>query len=992
MLLIDPKTGDIIDANPSAVEFYGFSHQEICSKNIYDLNTLPKAEVKKKVKSIRENKIQHAVFKHRVKDNSLRDVAVFISNLKIGSKDHNFVVIQDITELVVKQDELNRFKRIAEHSFAFIGMANLDRTVLYFNQSMRKAFDVPEYANLSAYKVFDFYTDKGKEKIRRVFKTLLEDDYWNGENEMRSLSGKVMKVLQTVILIRDEMGNPLYTSSIALDITDQKIIEAERYSQMLRYRMFMQTASSAIHIMDKNGKLIEWNESFKKHLGFSDDELTGLYIWDWDSQRDKDELLKGIAAIPDDGISLETVHRTKDGTEKIMLINAHQFIDKNENYYFASGRDITKQKLEEREIKQHLSLTSAILESIHEGILVVDLNGKVIRINNKFAELWNIPATIIDSKDDKTLLDYILKQLADPDGFINKVTDLYARPEAESFDHIYFTDDRIFERISKPVYIGKEPVGRVWSFFDITASKRAEREIRKSKRIHEFIANTNDLVLHSKSEMEIYDGICKIAVESGNFVFAWVGLPDKATITISPVAWAGQEADYLKNLNFSLEDIPDGNGPIGKAYRRAKYYYCNDIENDPVMKPWRKEALGRNYRSSVAFPIKLNDRVISMFMLYAATADFFSPDEIRLLERVTENISFALHALNNEREKMKAEAESAKLAEIIENTQAYVFVVDMEFRFIYMNDSAKEKFGIGKDEDISILSGLDFVPEETKMMMKTEEAKFFSEGKWVGEINYLNRSGEVFPVLEVAVIHKDEEGVPKYFSLTLLDISKQKKYEKELKELYTHLQTVIEDERLSIAKEIHENLGQNLVAIKMNAELLKSKVKDSSEEIKNVIDEQIKFTREVINTSRTLFNILHPALLDELGLVAAIRWYAEEQLGSLEINFEMNTNAGDGMFSKIINLGFYRVFQKCLSNVILHAKARNLMVDINENGKYLTMRIQDDGIGFDMNEVNSLRSHSIILMRERVEVLKGKFNIHSIKGEGTTVSIEVPIY
>src|SRR5450755_3040340 len=121
------------------------------------------------------------------------------------------------------------------------------------------------------------------------------------------------------------------------------------------------------------------------------------------------------------------------------------------------------------------SLLVATLEATADGILVVDANGKIRRFNKRFAQLWSIPQAILDARDDDAAIRFVLSQLRDPDGFVAKVRELYAQPEAESFDILDFIDGRVFERYSIPQRADGLAVGRVWSFRDVTDRTIEER-------------------------------------------------------------------------------------------------------------------------------------------------------------------------------------------------------------------------------------------------------------------------------------------------------------------------------------------------------------------------------------------------------------------------------------------------------------------------------------------------------------------------------------
>jgi PAS domain S-box-containing protein len=145
--------------------------------------------------------------------------------------------------------------------------------------------------------------------------------------------------------------------------------------------------------------------------------------------------------------------------------------------------DITERKRAEDDLKYSVSLLNASLDSTADGILIVDREGKITQWNRKFAEMWKIPEEILSIHDDATVVNSILSQLSDPDLFLAKVKDLYARPEESSFDNIDFLDGRIFERYSQPQKVGEKIVGRVWSFRDITKRKQVENKLHDSEAL-----------------------------------------------------------------------------------------------------------------------------------------------------------------------------------------------------------------------------------------------------------------------------------------------------------------------------------------------------------------------------------------------------------------------------------------------------------------------------------------------------------------------------
>lgn len=153
----------------------------------------------------------------------------------------------------------------------------------------------------------------------------------------------------------------------------------------------------------------------------------------------------------------------------------------------------------EAAIERSNSLLKATIESTADGLLVVDVNSKVVLYNSKFAEMWKIPGEILQKGEDKYLLEYVMPQIKNPEVFLEGVRILYNDPSAITNDIIDFADGRCFERYSQPQVINGVSVGRVWSFRDVTDKKKAEKELIDAKERAEESDRLKTSFLHNVS-------------------------------------------------------------------------------------------------------------------------------------------------------------------------------------------------------------------------------------------------------------------------------------------------------------------------------------------------------------------------------------------------------------------------------------------------------------------------------------------------------------
>jgi two-component system cell cycle sensor histidine kinase/response regulator CckA len=201
------------------------------------------------------------------------------------------------------------------------------------------------------------------------------------------------------------------------------------------------------------------------------------------------EIQKALAS-PDPHYSEEIEHRIVYADGNVGHVTVHIRVVKDAKgttvRTYGVNVDVTNLKRAEEKQRQAASLLQSTFDSISEGLLVVDRGGRIVSFNKRFVSLWRIPQEVLDARDDGVAIAHVLGQLVDPDKFMQKIAELYAHPEAESSDVLDFKDGRVFERYSRPQFLDGKPIGRVWSFRDVTERIELEAQLRQSQKMEAF--------------------------------------------------------------------------------------------------------------------------------------------------------------------------------------------------------------------------------------------------------------------------------------------------------------------------------------------------------------------------------------------------------------------------------------------------------------------------------------------------------------------------
>lgn len=220
-----------------------------------------------------------------------------------------------------------------------------------------------------------------------------------------------------------------------------------------------------------------------------------------------------------------------------------------------------------------------------------------------------------------------------------------------------------------------------------------------------------------------------------------------------------------------------------------------------------------------------------------------------------------------------------------------------------------------------------------------------------------------------------------------LELSRQK-----LRELSTHIQKVQEEEKRKISRELHDNFGQILTAIKMNIETVFEKHKEHIVEVEFAdINNQLNKARKEI---RELSYRLRPRVLDDFGLVPALRFLCEDVSQRSGIRGFFQAHNVKERLSSEMETNIYRIVQEALNNAVKHSRASELHVQIMKNDEMLTVSVEDNGIGFNSSagdHSEEMRGMGLVNMSERALSVNGKLYLSSVPGKGTELMVEIPL-
>jgi PAS domain S-box-containing protein len=882
--------GNVVDTNNAFCHMLGYTREEVARLNVADWDAQWSAEELLERSKQLIGKSTRFETVHRRKDGSLIDVEIALSSAEIEGRYLTFASSHDITERKKAETSLMtgeaNMKALLDNLPYLTWLKDAEGRYITINKMFADYLRLDDVCqaigktdlDLQPKELAEKYRADDAEVMATGQKKHVEESAFDGSNT------RWVETFKTPII--DGYSNVLGTVGIARDITERKNAEeklrlenetgrkrANELAQQFGY--LLQNSFNEIYLFDAiSMRFILTSEGAEKNLDYSDEELNQLTPLDLKPSYTRgsfEELIAPLRRGEQQTLLFETFHRRKDGTTYPVEVRL-QLMEVEPPVFLAIVQDITERKAAE----EGLRLRSNILNCMAEGVYLIRASdGEIVFANPQFERMFGYESGELLGKhvstinapgenNPETVADAIMSELARAGAWSGEVcnikkdgTHFWCRATVSAFEHSQF--------------------GKLWVSVheDITERKEAEQNKRKLARALKLLSECGTLMIHAKNEQLLLEETCLLAVVTGGFLMAWVGIAENdADKTVRPIALSGYEDGYLGSIKVVWSDTELGQGPTGTAIRTRATVVCQNCMTNPKMAPWREAAITRGYQSSIALPLSINNHVLGALTIYSSDPLAFNDEDVELLEELANNVAFGIEKL------------------------------------------------------------------------RTREA--------------------------------------------------QERAEQESFELSKHLQIVREEEKASFAREIHDELGGTLAALKMDAYWLARKLETGKEmePLRACAQSMIGLLNNAVLATRRIITDLRPTLLDDLGLMEALKWQSADFQKRTGIECWLacdGDNNCEGKLDGLLPINLFRIFQEALTNASRHSGASIVNVCLRHDDKEVVLSVSDNGRGLPEGHTIPLTSYGLRGMRERVVQLGGKIKFDTPPDGGFSVTVALPM-
>lgn len=617
-----------------------------------------------------------------------------------------------------------------------------------------------------------YYSESDLIKATKTIEQVMKTGSASVEISLITKDGNTIPTEYQVSSMLDEEGNIKYFISIGRDLRERLKSEVE-YTRLMS---ILESSLNEIYIFSSSNLLFEYvNYGALKNLGFSLEEMKEMTPLDIKPEFDEPTFQRMVEPLLnnlEEKLVFQTVHKRKDGSLYPVEVHLQLVLYGTSRVFVAIIQDITERvKTEKALIERTIELNSYFTNAL-DLFCIADTDGHFRRLNEQWEHTLGYKLAELE---ESRFLDFVHPD--DIESTREAVSQLDKGKDLIDFVNRYRCKDGSYRWLEwKANSIGKTIYAAAR---DITDRIIAEKQIYKLNRVYAVMSNINETIVRIHEIQKLFDESCRIAIEEGKFKMAWMGVSETNGTSIKILASNGDHSssiDKIKNSFKTGRNIPV---LIKQAIKTGQRTISNDIENDKQMKGFWEEAKTNEFRSCAFFPLKVFGEIIGLFSLYSGEPGFFDEDEIRLLDELAADISFALEFEKRDRERKQAEEElkesEEKYMDLYDHAPDMYVSVDARTAIIKQcNQTVADKLGYTKDEIIGYPIFKVYHPDCMK------EVEFcFTQFQETGEVHdaelqLMRKDGSKIDVSLNVSATRDEDGTILYSRSTWRDITERK--------------------------------------------------------------------------------------------------------------------------------------------------------------------------------------------------------------------------
>ncbi len=940
-IVITDMEGVILEVNNSIIQLIGFTEEELIGSHLADY--LPDEDIDGTPLRINElMKGKSLLYERKLvkKDGSILDVEV---NSKMASTHTLIGFIRDITERKKHENTLMYQARLLESVSDAVTSLDMNRCIVSWNDACRELYGFTA-AEVIGKKIPELLTfEYPYSNNEAVFAQVFGEGKWKGEfNFIHPKTGEKISLLSNINLLKNKAGTLIGFIITSKNITDRKKTEEEIRKSNERFELIAAATNDAI-----------WDHDFVKDETWGNNKLYSMYglkpgkeTINYDMFLDHihpderaDMLTRMKLAMEKKVSSLSEIFRfkTEDDGYKIFFDRAYIKYDDAGNPVRILGamQDITERETIKKQILKEKELSDTIINCLPGIFYLYNKEGKFLRWNKNFETVTGYDSGEINQMHPLDFFEEKNKALLS-----DKISNVFITGHDNVEANLLKKDNTVI-----PYYFTGEAIeyeGQTCLMgvgLDFSEKEKSESIVRTSEeKFRTIIEQASDGIFiadESTYLVEVNNAGCRMSgytsVELQKMKFLDVVPPEDLAANPLRITKMAKGESVINDRRLIRKDgtIMDVEISAKKLLDGRYLCFVRDITE-------RKKAAEILQLSEKKYKLLFYNNPLPMWMSTIPGLDIIDVNES------------AIRHYGYSREE-----------------------------FLQLNSR-----DLRPPEDVA-----DFISEVNKMDPGINNIKAWRHKKKDGTVIQVEvYSHEILYEEKRVWLALSHDVTEKYLAKELL----QKSYE-DIRQLASNLQSIREDERTNIAREIHDELGQQLTGLKMDLHWLTRKINNSDAEVTNKMKQSIELINATIASVRKISTDLRPSILDDLGLLSALEWQGEEFEKRSGTKVIFINKVGEISMQPEVVTGVFRIYQELLTNIARHANASKVTTVLDKDKETLHFSVSDNGVGFDPETIKNKKTLGLLGIKERTLLFGGIYEFKSKPGEGSVTNISIPL-